>query len=132
MEIQRTVGSAIEPGAVDDVGHLPLYDRREHVRPVVWIVFEVGVLNDDDIARDARQAGSDRGAFASVALVKEDCEGNIGNVLRAVGGEFELAAAIQPQAAPASPRLAEVFSQPVRGAVAGSVIDDDDLPGNHS
>ena len=95
MEIQRTMRPAIKPGTIDDIGHLALDDQREHARPVVRIVFEVGVLNDDDITGGSRQAGSDGGAFASVALVKQDGKRNPGMILRAVGGEIEPAVSVQ-------------------------------------
>jgi len=72
MEIQRNDAAGHKPGAVDNVGHFPFDDQRKHARPVVRIVFKVGVLDDDDIARGARQTGSDGGTFPSVALVKQD------------------------------------------------------------
>jgi hypothetical protein len=56
---------------------------------------EVGVLNDDDVAGGGGQPSSDRGAFASIALVEQDCEGNFGKSLRAVCREFEFPAGIQ-------------------------------------
>src|SRR5260370_3869007 len=127
MEIQRTMRLAKKPGAVDDVGHLALDDQRKHAGPVVRIVFEVGVLNDADITGGAGQAGSDGSAFASVALVKQHRKRNLGVMGRTVGGEFELAAGVQRQAAPATLRLAEVSSQPIRGSIARSVVDNDDL-----
>src|SRR5437763_8956970 len=102
MVIERTMRPAIETRSVDNVGHLPLYDQRKHAGPVVRIVFEVGVLDDDDITGRARQPGSNRGAFASVALVKQHGKRNLGVTGRAVGGEFELAAGVQRQPAPAS------------------------------
>ena len=86
---------AIEPGAVDDVGHLALNDQRKHARPVVWIVFEIAVSNYDDVTGGARQAGSYGGAFASVALVKQNGERNPCMVVLAVGEELEPAAGVQ-------------------------------------
>ena len=76
MEIQRTMRPAIKPGARNDVGHFPLDDQRKHAGPVVRIVFQVGVLNDDDIAGGLRQAGSGGSAFTSVALVEQDGKRN--------------------------------------------------------
>src|SRR3954453_5629587 len=100
MEIKRKMRLAKKPGAVDDVGHLALDNQRKHARPVIRIVFEVGVLNDDDITGGALQASSEGGSFASVALVKQDRKRNPGMIMRAVGGELEPAAGVQGQAAP--------------------------------
>src|SRR5438309_2264092 len=101
MEIKRSMRPAVETGSVHNVGHLPLYDEWKHARPVVRVVFEVGVLDDDDITGRARQAGSNRGAFASVALVKQHGKRNLGVIGRTIDGEFEFAAGVQRQAAPA-------------------------------
>src|SRR5438477_9204570 len=101
MVIERTMRPAIETRSVDNVGHLPLYDQRKHARPVVRIVFEVGVLDDDDVTGRTRQAGSNGGAFASIALVKQHGKRDLGAIGRAVGRELEAAAGVQRQAAPA-------------------------------
>src|SRR5689334_22114895 len=92
---------AIKPRAVNDVGHLALDDQRKHARPVGRIVFEVGVLNNDDIAAGTRQTGSDGGAFPAVAYVKQNSKRNARMILRAIGEELEPAAGVQRQAAPA-------------------------------
>src|SRR6516162_4887415 len=118
---------AVKSRAVDYIGHLAVYDEREHAGPVVRIVFEVGVLNDDNISGNARQAGSHRGAFASVALVKQNGEGNASEILWTVRRELEPAAGLQTQAAPASLALAEVLLQPLGSTVARSVVDNDNL-----
>jgi hypothetical protein len=59
-------------------------------------------LDDDDITGCARQARSNRGAFASVALVKQHGKRNLGVIGWAIGGEFEIAAGVQQESAPAS------------------------------
>ena len=60
-----------EPAAVDDTG-LAAQDRFEEARPVVGVVLEVGVLNQDEIAVRLGQPGADRGALALVHLVVQD------------------------------------------------------------
>jgi len=80
MEIKRAVRSAIKPRTVDDIGDLPIDNQREHQRPVVRIVFQVGVLNDNDIARSVFEPGSYRAAFTQIALMKDDRECEAGGV----------------------------------------------------
>ena len=72
MEIKRAVRSAIKPRTINDIGDLPIDDQRQHQRPVVRVVFQVRVLNDNDIARSLFEAGSYRTAFTAIALVESD------------------------------------------------------------
>lgn len=46
MVIQSAMRSAIEPRAIDDISDLAIHNKRQHQRPVLRIVFEVGGLDD--------------------------------------------------------------------------------------
>ncbi len=89
---------AEEARAVDRA-RAALQDRAQQARVVARVVFEVGVLDQQDVAAGGRQAGADGGALAAVARVA-DHEG------------------VGPVALPAEGR---------GGAVGRAVVDDDDL-----
>ena len=70
-EVEDPVGLADEPRSVDDVG-LALQDGRWSAGIVLRVVFEVGVLDDDDLAGGVAEAGANRGSLAGVSLVEDD------------------------------------------------------------
>src|SRR5215469_10014077 len=130
MEIERTVRPSIKARPVNDVGYLSLHDQREHARPVVGVVFEIGILDDDDVAPGVRQPGSDGGPLASVLLVKQHRKRYQRLVVGAVGAELKLAAAVQRQAAPTSLCAAEILAQPIGGSIDRLVVHNYDLFGD--
>jgi hypothetical protein len=76
------------------------------------------------------QTGPYRSALAPVALVIKNGERNRGVIPWPIGGQFELTAGTERQTSPAPLCAAEIFSQPIRRAVARSVVDNDDLLGD--
>ena len=65
-EIEDPVLLADEPRAEDDVG-LILDDRLDELGILRRVVFEVGVLDDDDLAGGVAEPGAERGALSLVA-----------------------------------------------------------------
>ena len=65
------VGAAEEPGSVDDVG-LARENGPEQDGVFLRVVLEVGVLDDDEIARRGAHAGPDGRALPHVARLQED------------------------------------------------------------
>src|SRR5262245_12558374 len=118
---------SVKSRTVNDVGNFAIGDQRQHPRPVFGIIFEIGVLDDDDVSRSAREAGSQSGTLTSIALVKQDGERETSLVLRAICGELDLAAVAERHAAPDALRLCQIPPQPLRGSVTRAIIDDDDL-----
>ncbi len=98
-EIDDAVGIAAgETGAEDDVG-FAVDDGFEEARVFVGVVFEIGVLNDNGVARGGGDPGAKGGAFALVDLVVNDFGDERGDLV----------------------------AQDVAGAVVRAVVDDDDL-----
>src|SRR6185503_17989197 len=85
--------------SVDNVG-MSCEDRRDDLRNVCGVVFEVGILNDDDVARGDLEGALNRSRFPTV--LREATEANQRLALR------------------------ELFNQ-IRCAVARAVVDDDNL-----
>jgi hypothetical protein len=100
------VRPSIEARAVDDIGGLGVDDEREYTRPVVRIIFEVGILYHEDIARKLGQDRYSPKAPLPLLLVKQDGKRNGGELVRTDSSEIEPAAGLQTQAAPASVALA--------------------------
>src|SRR5712675_468046 len=117
----------IEPRTVDDVRDLSIHNQRKHPRPVVWIVFEVGVLDDYDIAGGARETGPHGGAFAPITLVKKDGKREAAIALWAVCREVELAAAVERHTTPDPFCMCQIPPHPLRGPVARGIIHNDYL-----
>ena len=57
-----------QPGPVNGVGHAPL-EGLHQPDELLRVVFQVGVLGDDDVARDVGEACSQRGPLPAVPLV---------------------------------------------------------------
>src|ERR1700730_174423 len=117
----------IEPRAVDNVRDLSIHDQRKHPRPVVWIVFEVGVLDDYDITGGARETGPHSGAFAPITFVKKDGKREAAVVLWTVRREVELAAAVERHTTPDPFCLRQIPPHPLRCSVARAIIHNDYL-----
>src|SRR5271163_547148 len=103
---------AKEPRTVDDISDLAIHNERQHQRPVVRIVFQVGVLDDDDIARDMSEPGSYSGPFPTVAFVKKDRKPEASGILLPRSGEVEFAVTVEVNAAPDSGCVREISPQP--------------------
>jgi hypothetical protein len=73
-EIKNAVGSSTEEArSVNGVG-LALEERAQQQRIVGGIVFEVGVLNEDEVPGGFLDAAAESSAFADVARLKEDAD----------------------------------------------------------
>ena len=79
--------------AVDDLG-VAIGNERQHSRPVVRVVFEVSVFDDDHMARDAGQPCTHGCTLAAILLVKEDGKGGADCILRSIRCEPEFAVTI--------------------------------------
>nr|WP_205699846.1 hypothetical protein [Conexibacter sp. SYSU D00693] len=90
---------AAEARAEDRVS-LVVEQRLQEARDVVGVVLEVGVLDDDEVARGGGEALADRGALAAVDVAADDLDP------RVPGGEL---------------------LQDAQGAVGRGVVDDDEL-----
>src|ERR1700746_1362412 len=121
------MGAAIEPGTIDHIGNFPIDDQRKHSRPVVRVVFKVGILDDDDISRGTREPGPQSGTFTAIPLVKKDSEREAPLVLRTIRGKVQLAAVIERYGAPNAIRMCQIPPQPLRGSVLRAIVHDDDL-----
>ena len=74
-EVKNAVGfRADEAGAEDDIGTI-LKDRSNHDGIFLGVVFEVGVLDDDDRCGGMGNPRSERGTFALIDFVAKSPEG---------------------------------------------------------
>jgi hypothetical protein len=77
-EVEHAVHAGTEEArAKDDIG-LAEKDGREELRVLVGVVFEVGILDDDDVGMDMLEAGAKGGTFALVDLMGEDADAVVG------------------------------------------------------
>ena len=97
--------TAEEARPVDDVG-ASLANQLDELRILLRRVFEVGVLNHDEVARRFGEAAAQRGALALIALLKDQPESVFGlecreeiprAVLRAVVNDDQLDADGNPE-----------------------------------
>ncbi len=89
MQRQHVLALAGESAAVDHPG-LALEYRLEQAGPVVRVVLEIGILDEEEIAGGQRQPGTDGRTLALVLLVGDDPDGRIlqrpQDLLRTVAG----------------------------------------------
>ena len=99
-EIEDAVGrGAEEAGSVDDVG-FAFEQRMEECGIVGGIVFEVGVLDDDEVSGGLLDAAAEGGALAHVLGLEQDADLGMGGLQ---------------------------FGEDFAGAVAGAVVDADEF-----
>jgi hypothetical protein len=116
-KIVDTLRSAEEAGAKDNVG-TTVNDGFEEFAVVTRIVFEVGVLDEDNIACDFREATAESGAFTLVVGLEKDAEIAEVNGIGAIEcGSLSSARGLE---------LRELFED-LASAVSGAVIDEDDF-----
>src|SRR5208283_4064092 len=102
----NTVRSAVKAVAEDGVS-VAFKNGCKQEGIVAGVIFEVGILDEDDLAGGLRQSGSDAGSLALVLVVK---------------GELHCVFAVVAQ------NFVEIsLLQEFAGAVGGEVIDDDEL-----
>ncbi len=76
VQRHHVLALAGEAAAVHDAC-LPSQNRLEQAGPIVGIVFEVAILNQDEVAARPGQSGADGCAFALVHLVAQDPYGRV-------------------------------------------------------
>ena len=104
---------ADEPRAEANVGD-PVGDRLDQARDVTGIVFKIGVLDDDDLARGPCEARAQGGALAHVPRLKDD----LGPVVTAHG---------RPGGQPVNQGLGVERGHQLAAAVRGAVVDENQL-----
>src|SRR3990172_5673555 len=65
---------ANKSGAKDHLS-LPTHDRGKQLGVLVWVVFEVRVLNEDNVTRGVRKTGTEGCPFTSIGLMIDDLDG---------------------------------------------------------
>src|SRR4051794_16944004 len=73
VEEEHVAAFAGEPRAVHDA-RLAAQHRRHELRPVLGVVLEVGVLDEDVVARRDLDPGAHCGALPAVVLVQDDAD----------------------------------------------------------
>ena len=111
-EIVDTLRAAEETGAEDHVG-AAIEDGFEEFAVVARIVFEVGVLDQDDVAGDFSEAAAEGGAFALIFGLEKNANVAKRDGIGAVhGGSEGFAGVLQLQH----------FLEDLAGAVGGAVV----------
>jgi|SRR6516162_5164854 len=74
VKIETPVRRAVEPRAIDDIGLL-IHKKGPEPVPICGIVFQISILDNDNVACHLPQSGTKSCAFAGVALVEKraDC-----------------------------------------------------------
>src|SRR5260370_40569567 len=116
-EIVHALRAAEKAGAEDDIG-ATVEDGLEQLGIVAGVVFEIGILYEDDFARGFREAAAYSGAFALILRVKEKAEiAKLDGIIAVVGGGRAFAAGL------ASGQALEDLAS----AVGGAVVDHEDF-----
>jgi len=69
--VQHAVRSPSQETAAEHDVRDVVSDQCDQRGDLSWIVFQVGVLNDHDVAGGTSEAGADRGSLARVLLVPQ-------------------------------------------------------------
>ena len=72
--IQHAMRLISEESATENDVRFALNDRSQKTRILRRIVFQVGVLNDDDVSAGGFKSGANRRSFAPVLLVEDELE----------------------------------------------------------
>jgi hypothetical protein len=116
-EIVDALRSAEKARAKDDVG-ATVNEGFEEFAVIARIVFEVGVLNENNIASDLREAAAQSSSFTLVVGLEKDAEIAEVNGIGAIEcGSLSFARGLE---------LRELFED-LAGAVSGAVVDEDDF-----
>src|SRR5258708_4395243 len=117
-EIVDALRAAQEAGAEDDVG-AAVEDGLEQLGIVAGVVFEIGILDEDDFAGGFREAATDSGALALILLLKEKAEiAKFDGIIAVVGGGRAFAAGL------ARGQTLEGLAS----ALGGAIVDAEDFP----
>ena len=77
IKIKRAVRPPVEARAVNHVRDLAIRDEVVHLRPIFRLIFEVRILNDDDVTARGDEAGLNGSPLATVALMETDPNGDV-------------------------------------------------------
>ena len=112
-----TLRATKKAGAEDHVG-AAIEKRFEELAVVAWIVFEVGVLNEDNVAGNLSESATKSGTLALIAILEKDAQiaesDGVGAVL---SGSRGFARAL---------KLDKLFED-LASTVGGAIIDDHDF-----
>ena len=111
-EVVDALGSAEKAGAKDHVGSA-VEDRVEKFVVVARVVFEIGILDEDNVTGDFCEAAAEGSAFSLVVGLEEDTKvAEVNRVAAVEGGRLSL---------PGSLKLGHFFED-LTGAVGGAVV----------
>jgi hypothetical protein len=85
VEGHHVLALAGEPAAVDHLG-LPPQDGLEQLGPVGGVVFEVGVLDQDQVAADGLEAGADGRTLSLVVRMVDHPDRRVAQCLQHLVG----------------------------------------------
>src|SRR5882724_2443986 len=92
-EIVDALRAAEETGAEDYIG-AAIEDGFEELAVVARIIFEVGVLDEDDVSGDFGEATAEGCTFALILHLEKDAEVAEGDGVRAIHGGREVFAGV--------------------------------------
>src|SRR6266481_5854782 len=119
-EIVHALRAAEKAGAEDDIG-ATVEDGLEQLGIIAGVVFEIGILDEDDFAGGFGEAAAEGGAFALVLRLKEKAEiAQLYGIIAVMGGD-ECVAAGLPSSKP---------FEDLTGAVGGAVVYDENFLAN--
>jgi hypothetical protein len=104
----------IEARTIDDVRDFTHRDKVVHRCPIVRIVFEIGILNDDHVAGDGGESTLQAGAFSLVGFMIDEphC-----NHCAGVFSEFQIAVSVQGDAHTAADSVGKICLEPFAGSI---------------
>lgn len=77
-EVEHAVHTGAEESRAEDNIRATREDRHEEFGVLIGVVFEIGVLDDDDVGIDVLESGAQGGSFALVDLVGENADAVVG------------------------------------------------------
>jgi len=77
IENANGAGATAEPRAIHYI-RLAFEDGLDEPAVFGWVVLQIGILNDDNLRGGVREAGAKSCAFASVDLMAEELDAQIG------------------------------------------------------
>src|SRR5436309_13812631 len=120
--------SAVKTGAVHHVGDLADGDQVVHRSPVLGVIFEIGILDDNDVAAHSGKSGLESSALASIAFMIDWPDRHARGRHR--GYENEIAARIDFDGGTRSCSIWNIRLEPLASAVLRAVLDNDNLLGH--
>src|SRR6516162_8573224 len=128
MKIEAPMRRAVEPRAIDDVSLL-IHKKGPEPMPICGIIFQISILDDDNVARHLPQSRTKSGAFAAVALVEKraDCGDTRLNCFLATSATIRDGHCVPGSSSSNTRVIADNLLQPFSGAIGRAVIDNNNL-----